>query len=122
MFASLGSSWSHIDKGMLRPVAVGGTQRSSLMPNVPTIAESGIPGFSSYDWDAIFVPAGTPAPIVDKLSAAFAQALSAPKVQTTLKGIGADIIGSTPAELEKFLHEEISKWKDVAKKANLKLD
>lgn len=122
MFASLGSSWAHIKSGQLRAVAVGGTQRSTLMPDIPTIAESGVPGFSSYEWNGVFVPAGTPAPIIDKLSAAFAQTLKQPKVETMLAGIGADIIGSTPAELQKFVQEEIGKWKEVAKKAKLKLD
>lgn len=122
MFASLGSSWAHIKSGQLRAVAVGGTERSALMPDVPTIAESGVPGFASYEWNGIFAPAGTPKPIVDQLSAAFAQALKEPNVQEKLAGIGADVIGSTPEQLQEFVQQEITKWKDVAQKANLTLD
>ncbi len=122
MFASLGSSWAHIQNGQLRAVAVGGTERSALMPEVPTIAEAGVPGFASYEWNGIFAPAGTPKPIVDQLSAAFAQALKEPNVQEKLAGIGADVIGSTPEQLQEFVQEEITKWKEVAQKANLKLD
>ncbi|PLC51788.1 LacI family transcriptional regulator [Pollutimonas subterranea] len=122
MFASLGSSWNHIRNGKLTAIAVGGTERSKLMPNVPTLAESGLDGYASYEWNGIFVPAGTPQPVIDQLSAAFAQVLKDPKVQTQLDGIGADVIGSSPAELRTFVESEIAKWKTVAHQANIKLD
>lgn len=122
MFASLGSSWAHIKSAKLRAVAVGGTTRSSLMPTIPTIAESGLPGFSSYEWNAIFAPAGTPKPILNKVSAAITEVLKEPKVRTQLEGLGADVVASNPEQLRAFVTEEIAKWKKVAKEAHLQLD
>ncbi|TAL87151.1 MAG: tripartite tricarboxylate transporter substrate binding protein [Candidimonas sp.] len=122
MFASLGSSWPHIKGGKLRAVAVGGTTRSSLMPTIPTIAESGLPGFSSYEWNAIFAPAGTPKPILEKVSAGITEVLKEPKVRTQLEGLGADVVASNPEQLRAFVTEEITKWKKVAKEAHLQMD
>lgn len=122
MFASLGSSWNHIKNGKLTAIAVGGTERSKLMPNIPTLAESGLTGYASYEWNGIFAPAGTPQPIIDQLSKAFAQVLKDPKVQAQLDGIGADVIGSDPAGLRTFVEEEIAKWKAVAQQAKIELN
>jgi tripartite-type tricarboxylate transporter receptor subunit TctC len=122
MFASLGSASQHIKSGKLRAVAVGGSKRSPIMPDLPTIAESGVPGYESYEWNGVFVPKGTPAPVIDKLSKTFAQVLKDPQVAQQLDAIGAEVIGSTPAELDTFRRAEIAKWKKVAAQADLKLD
>jgi tripartite-type tricarboxylate transporter receptor subunit TctC len=122
MFASLGSAAAHIKAGKLRAVAVGGSTRSPIMPDLPTIAESGVPGYESYEWNGVFVPKGTPAPIIDKLSKTLAQVLKDPQVKQQLDSIGAEVIGSTPAELDTFRRAEIAKWKKVATQADLKLD
>lgn len=122
MFASLGSAWTHIQSGKLRPIAVGGDKRSPVMPQLPTIAESGVPGFSSYEWNAVFAPTGTPKEIVEKMSVTLAEVLKDPEVKTKLEGIGAELVGSTPEELESFRRAEIEKWKDVAKKSGIVLN
>ncbi|ARP89257.1 LacI family transcriptional regulator [Bordetella genomosp. 9] len=122
MFASMGSSWTHVKNGKLRAIAVGGDTRSLAAPDLPTIAESGVPGYQSYEWNAVFAPAGTPAPIIEQVSKALAEVLKDPGVKTVLDGIGAEPIGSTPAELEQFRRAEIAKWQKVAQEANLKLD
>lgn len=122
MFASLGSSWTHIGSGKLRAVAVGGTERSRLLPETPTIAEEGLEGYASYEWNAIFAPAGTPPEIVEKLSAAFAQALRQPEIRKRLEDLGSDVIGSSPAELATYVQDEIAKWKGVAQQAKITLD
>jgi len=122
MFASLGSSWTHIKNGKLRAVAVGGTTRSPAVPDLPTIAESGVPGYESYEWNAVFAPAGTPAPIIDQVSKALSEALKDPEVAQKLAGIGAETIGSTPAELDTFRRAEIAKWQKLAKEAGITLD
>ncbi|MBV6305512.1 tripartite tricarboxylate transporter substrate binding protein [Candidimonas humi] len=122
MFASLGSSWTHIKAGKLRAVAVGSTARSPLMPNVPTIAESGVAGYSSYEWNGIFAPAGTPKPALDKVSAALTRVLGEPQVRKQLEALGADVVASDPAQLSAFVNEEIAKWTKVAHTAHLKLD
>ena len=122
MFASLGSSWTHIASGKLRAVAVGSERRTSLLPDVPTIAEEGLSGYASYEWNGIFAPAGTSSDIIEKLSAAFAQAVNEPGVRKRLEDLGSDVIGSTPQELEDFVTSEIAKWKEVARQANISLD
>lgn len=122
MFASLGSSWTHIGSGKLRAIAVGSEQRSPLLPNIPTIAEEGLPGYASYEWNGIFAPAGTPEDIIEKLSAAFAQAVNTPEVRKRLEDLGSDVIGSNPQELADFVSSEIAKWKEVARQANISLD
>lgn len=122
MFASMGSAWPHIKSGKLRPVAVGGATRSKAAPQLPTIAESGVPGYESYEWNAVFAPAGTPQPILDQVSKALAQVLKDPKVAEQLAGFGAEVIGSTPEELDSFRKGEIAKWKKVAAQSKLQLD
>lgn len=119
MFASLGSSWTHIQSGKLRPVAVGGSERSPAIPQLPTIAESGVPGFASYEWNAVFAPAGTDRAIIDKVSAALADVLKDPEIDAKLKGFGAEPIGSTPDALEAFRQAEMKKWQGVVKETGL---
>ncbi|OZI33751.1 LacI family transcriptional regulator [Bordetella genomosp. 5] len=122
MFASMGSAWQHVKNGKLRAVAVGGSQRSATAPDLPTLAEAGVPGYESYEWNAVFAPAGTPPEIIDQVSQALAEVLKDPAVANTLAGIGAETIGSTPADLDTFRRAEIDKWKKVVTEANLKLD
>jgi tripartite-type tricarboxylate transporter receptor subunit TctC len=122
MFASLGSAWPHIKDGKLRAIAVGSSTRSPALPDLPTIAESGVPGYESYEWNAVFAPAGTPQPIVDQLSKALAETLKDPTVAKTLTGIGAEIIASTPAQLDTFRRAEIEKWQKLTKQAHISLD
>jgi tripartite-type tricarboxylate transporter receptor subunit TctC len=121
-FASLGSSLPYIQSGKLRPVAVAGRTRSAVLPDVPTIAESGLPGYEMYEWNAVFAPAGTPAAVIDKLSAAFAAVLKEPEIHARLAGLGAEVIGSTPAELDTFRRAEIAKWTQLAKENDIRLD
>lgn len=122
MFASMASSWPHVKGGKLRAIASGGAQRSPAMPDLPTIAESGVPGYASYEWNAVFAPAGTPSAVIDKVSQALAQVLKDPQVATQLQDMGAEIVGSTPAELDTFRRAEIDKWKKVVSEAHLQLD
>ncbi|KAG0926204.1 hypothetical protein G6F31_018468 [Rhizopus arrhizus] len=77
MFASMGSAWQHVKNGKLRAVAVGGLERSKTAPDLPTIAESGVPGYETYEWNAVFAPAGTPPAIVDQVWPASAPSRSA---------------------------------------------
>jgi len=122
MFASMGSAWTHIQSGKLRPIAVGGTARSPAAPDLPTIAESGVPGFASYEWNAVFAPAGTDPAIVNTLSSALAEVLKDPEIDAKLKGFGAEPIGSTPQALDDFRRAELVKWERVVKEANLTLN
>ena len=122
MFSSMGLAQQHVKSGKLRMVAVGGQQRSANAPDVPTIAESGVPGYATYEWNAIFVPAGTPVAIIDRLNLAIVKVLAQPEVIKRLSEFGGEVIGSSPAELESFRRSEIAKWKDLAKDHGLKLD
>lgn len=122
MFASLGSSWKHISSGKLKAVATGGTKPTALLPGVPTLASQGLNGYESYEWNAIFAPAGTPDNVLQKLSGAVAAVLAKPQIRQRLNDLGAEVIGSSPANLRTFVETEISKWREVAAEANISLD
>ena len=121
-FASLGSGMPYIQGGKLRPLAIGGKARSPALPEVPTIAESGLPGYEMYEWNAVFVPAGTPAAVVDRLSKEIAATVKEAEVRQRLEALGAEVIGSDPAELDAFRRAELAKWSRLAKDNKLHLD
>lgn len=121
-FSSMASAMSYVKSGKLRPVAIAAKQRSAALPNIPTVAESGLPGYEMYEWNAMFAPAGTPKPIIDKLSREIAIALKDPEVNGRLQSIGADVVGSTPNELEQFRKAELEKWLDLGKKRKIQID
>jgi tripartite-type tricarboxylate transporter receptor subunit TctC len=122
---SLGSliqTLPHIQSGKFRVLATGGAKRSVILPNVPTIAEGGVPGYEATNWWGISAPAGTPAPIVDRLSRELKTLLSSPDVQKLFlnEGAEADFVG--PAEFGQFIEAEIIKWGKVVKEANIKVE
>lgn len=99
MFDSITSARPHIESGKLRAIAVTTAKRSSTLPNVPTVAEAGVKGYELSPWFAVFMPAGTPAAQVNTMHAALTKALQLPEVKARFAAIGAEPIGSTPAEL-----------------------
>jgi tripartite-type tricarboxylate transporter receptor subunit TctC len=121
-FASLASSLPFIQGGKLRALAVTGKTHSPALPQLPTVAEAGLPGYEVYEWNAVFVPAGTPAPVVERLSKEFAATLKDPEVRTRLEALGAEVIGSSPAELDSFRRAEIVKWTRLAKDNKIQVD
>ncbi|WP_418118697.1 tripartite tricarboxylate transporter substrate binding protein [Variovorax sp. 350MFTsu5.1] len=121
-FASLASSMPFIKDGKLRPLAVTGKAHAPALPQLPTVAEAGLPGYEVYEWNAVFVPAGTPAPLAERLSKEFAAALKDPEVRSRLEALGAEVIGSSPAELDSFRRAEIAKWTKLAKDNKIQLD
>lgn len=108
-----------IKAGKLRVLGVSTATRSAAMPDVPTIAESGVPGFDAYTWFALYAPAGTPKEIIDRLHAEAVKAFSNPDVATRLAGFGAEVALTTPAELAEFQAAELKKWTAVVKRANI---
>ena len=108
--------------GKLRLLAVTGAQRSSAMPDIPTVAESGVPGFESSNWFGLMVPAGTPPEIVARLNAEAGRALQAPDVREKLSGLGYETQSSTPQELAVFLRKEGDKWAKVVKASGAKAE
>ncbi|MDP9897527.1 tripartite-type tricarboxylate transporter receptor subunit TctC [Variovorax boronicumulans] len=121
-FASLASSLPFIQGGKLRALAVTGKARSPALPQLPTVSEAGLPGYEVYEWNAVFVPAGTPAPVVERLSKEVAATLREPEVRTRLEALGAEVIGSSPAELDSFRRAEIAKWTRLAKDNKIQVD
>ena len=113
---------SRIEAGQLRGLAVTSTKRSAAMPNLPTLVESGYPGFDVSTWFAYLAPAGTPAEIVNKLNADIAAAIRNPVVSKRLQSVGAELNPGTPQDLQRFLEADIERWAQVIKKAGVKLD
>lgn len=122
MFDSITSAKPHIDSGKLTPIAVTTTKRSSALPNVPTMAEAGVKGYDLSPWFAAFVPAKTPPAVVARLNQAMVDALAKPSVRTRLAGIGAEPIGSTPAQLGKHLAAETDKWGKLIRERGIRAD
>lgn len=122
MIDGLPSSLPHVRAGKMRPLAVTSVARSPTLPDVPTIAESGFPGFSADAWNGLFAPKGTPRPIVDRLHAETARILQMPAVRERFAAVGLEPIGSSPAEYQKFVQAEIDKWERFVKASGAKVD
>ncbi|NYT62100.1 tripartite tricarboxylate transporter substrate binding protein [Alcaligenaceae bacterium] len=118
-FDGLGSSASHIRAGSIRPLAVAAAKRSPSMPDVPTVAEAGVPDYEVSTWYAMWAPAGTPADIVSRMSEELTKALNTPKVAELWKNNGSAIPNLTGADFGKFVDSEIIRWGGVAKEAGV---
>ena len=119
-FADLPSALPQIQAGTVRPLAIATKARSRSLPDLPTMAEAGLSGFEAYTWNALFAPAGTPAPIVGKLNAAVLSALKEPLVGERLASMGYDVVGSSSEELGAHVQAEIAKWGPVVKASGAK--
>lgn len=117
MFDSMPSAMPFISSGQLRAVAVTTPQRATALPDVPTIAESGYPGFDISTWYGFWAPAGTPEPIVAKLAEHAAMALKTPQVRERYAAMGAEPVGSTPAEFAAYNVSEGGKWAEIVRKS-----
>jgi tripartite-type tricarboxylate transporter receptor subunit TctC len=119
---SIVQSIPHIRSGKLKPIATGGSTRTATLPDLPTIAESGVPGYNAANWSAIAAPAGTPAPIIAKLNAAIATYFKMPGTQKRFTSEGAEVDIRTPAEIRKMIPLDMAKWVRVAKEAGMRAD
>ncbi|HSD55215.1 MAG TPA: tripartite tricarboxylate transporter substrate binding protein [Burkholderiales bacterium] len=122
MFSDAPTALPHIKSGRVRALGVGSPKRSALVPDVPTIAESGVKGYDAYSWTGVFAPAGTPKEIVAKVNADIVKALSDPEVRKRLLEAGAEAAPGTPEQYGAFLKAEIAKWSKVVKDANIRAD
>ncbi|WP_295850458.1 tripartite tricarboxylate transporter substrate binding protein [uncultured Xylophilus sp.] len=122
MFSTVAASYPLIASGKLRALAISSPQRSPRLPDVPTVAESGVPGYEAFEWNGMLLPAKTPADVADRLQKAVVEVLKEPEVQQRLKDLGAQPVGSTPAEFATFLKKESTKWSEVVKKGDIKAD
>jgi tripartite-type tricarboxylate transporter receptor subunit TctC len=112
----------HIKAGKLRALAVTGATRSPQLPDVPTVMESGVPGYEAYVWMGLLAPKGTPAPIIDRIQREVVAVLAAPEVKSYMASAGIEIVGSTPAEFGKFFRSEKDLWAKVIRETGAKID
>ena len=113
---------SHIRAGTIRALAATSSSRIAALPDVPTAAEAGLPGFEASSWFALAAPAATPAPVIDRLYAETVKALRQPAMEERFGKLGARLVGNTPAEFAAFIKSERTKWGAILKPANIKLD
>jgi tripartite-type tricarboxylate transporter receptor subunit TctC len=122
MFDNIPSSLPHIKAGKLRALAVTGSKRSPLLPDLPTIAEAGVPGYDSYVWFGVVAPAGTPPEIVKRLNAELAKAAETPEFRDRLTGQGYDVLSTTPEQMADSIRSELTKWGKVVKASGARVD
>ena len=122
MFDNLPSAMPHIKSGRLRALAVTSVRRSPALPDIPTIAETGISGYEASSWFGVLAPAGTPKDIVAKIQGDIARALNAPEIKERLSGQGAEPVGNTPEQFAEHIKAESAKWARVVKDSGAKVD
>jgi tripartite-type tricarboxylate transporter receptor subunit TctC len=120
--ASVPAVLSHIRSGELRALCVNADHRLALLPDVPTAAEAGLPGYETYNWYALFAPLGTPEPIIDRLNEALAKALATPDARKQFEEIGVEIVVSNPSALSAEIKRQSDFWGPVIERAGVKLD
>jgi tripartite-type tricarboxylate transporter receptor subunit TctC len=120
-FSNPAASYSYVQAGRLRALAVTGEKRSTVMPDVPTIAETAMPGFEASTWWGILAPAGTPAAIVSEVNAQLARSFAQRDMMDRFAALGADPVGGPPQRLVEHLNSEIPKWRKVIRAANIRL-
>lgn len=122
MFDNTPSALPHVRGGKLRAIAITSAQRSALLPDVPTVAESGFPGFDVQSWFGLAAPAGTPRPVVDRLNAELGKVLTNPDVRQRLLNLAATPAPGTPEQMRSFAAAEVKRWHDVVKLSGAKAE
>jgi tripartite-type tricarboxylate transporter receptor subunit TctC len=110
----------HVDSKRLKGIAVSSLTRSSIMPDVPTVAESGLPGFESWNYFGVFGPASTPRAVVERVNAEMNRILADPAIRERFHTLGFEVTGGTPAEFTAVMRSESRKWSQVIREANVK--
>jgi tripartite-type tricarboxylate transporter receptor subunit TctC len=122
MFESLNSISPHARSGRVKALAVSGPRRSPAFPNLPTIAEAGVPGYDASTWSGVIGPAGLPRPVVDKLNGAINKAIVSPAFKARFGEIGDEPAGGTPEEFAETIRRDSAKWAEVVKRSGAKID
>ena len=112
----------HIQAGRLRALAVTPSKRSAIMPELPTIAEAGLPGYDASVWFGVFVPAGTPRPVIDRLHAEILKALQTQDLKSRMVSMGTEVSGMGPDDFSAYVRKEIPKWANLVKAAGVKIN
>lgn len=118
-FGNLASTLQHVQSGKLRALAVTSAKRSQILPGVPTLSEAGVKGAEIYEWNAVFVPAGTPQAVVSKIASAFQHALDAPEVKQRIAQLGGEIQRSSPEQSQAFIEQQVTLWGRVIKERKI---
>ncbi len=121
MFATIVAAYPHVEAGRLIALGVSSSKRNSILPNVPTVAEAGVPGFDVKEWQLLVVPARTPAFVIERLNAELSKALQVPEARERIIGLGADPVGSTPTEGAHLLKAELARWARTVKEARIQV-
>ncbi len=122
LFAGIPGVLAQIGAGKVRALGVSISQRSAALPNVPTIAEAGLPGYYAASWYGLMVPAGTPKASIDVLAQAISAIMRVPEVKEKMLAQGFEPVGDTPAQFGKFIGEEITRWEAVVKKSGIRAE
>jgi tripartite-type tricarboxylate transporter receptor subunit TctC len=119
---SVPTAAAHVKSGELRALAVTGNQRIAALPDVPTVAEAGLPDLEFGSWNGLHVPTGTPKPIIEKLNGAVAKARNLADVQTRMRDVGLEPEGGTPAEFGEFVRRDVQRWSRIVKETGVKME
>ena len=122
MFENLPSALPFITGGKLKVLAVTGKDRSPVLPAVPTLAESGFPGFDMVSWQALVAPAATPRPVIDRLHADVVRVLKTAEMKEKMFGLGTEVVANTPEQFAQYLREETAKWSQIVRDAGIRLE
>jgi tripartite-type tricarboxylate transporter receptor subunit TctC len=120
MFAGISTVLQHVKSGKLVAIAIASPKRSAQLPDVPTVAESGLPGFDVTSWYGLVARAGTPAEVIEKIYRDSVEALGNEEVRAKLSGLGLEPLGNSPAEFERMIADESRKWGDIVRRAGIK--
>ena len=115
VFTNMSDAVAQLEGGKVRPLAVTTSKRSPSAPNVPTLAEAGVPGYHTESWNALFAPKGTPQPVIDRMAQVAAEMAKDATVQKQMANFGSVAVANTPAEFAKMLREETALWANLVK-------
>ena len=122
LFDNVMTARPHIESGRLKGIAISSRERSAIVPNIPTVSESGLPGFDSSNWFGVFGPAALPRPVVERIDQELKRILADPAVRERFHGLGFEVTGGGPAQLTAIMQSEAQRWSRVIRESNVKAE